>query len=478
MSDRGISSYGAYIPRLRIERASIAKAHEWAAPSLKSAAKGSRAFASWDEDAITMAAEAARGALAHCDCEVAQLTLASTHLPYADLQNAAVVAKAVGLPGALSTLDVSGSQRAGTSALLRAFGASGTHMVIGSDAPRAKPGSLQEMGFGAGAAAFVISEENVAAQLLGSASITDVFVDHFRGSDQDSDYLWEERWIRDVGYAQLVPAAVADALSHAQLSISDIQHLVMPSYLRGSAEAVAKRLKFGGVVASGLDDGVGYTGAAHSLLMLAATLENANPGERILVVGFGQGVDALILETTAHLGSARPKRGVGALLHDSLSTQSYLRMLSFHGGIEMDWGMRSEKNAKTALTEQYRSADQIEGFVAGKCNSCGTVQFPQLQYCARCRAGREQFEQVTLRDEPAVVLTSTADWLSYHPAPPLHVGFVQFDNGARVLMEIVDVGETALEKGTPVRMVYRIKERDRQRAYNRYFWKATPVAVG
>ena len=72
------------------------------------------------------------------------------------------------------------------------------------------------------------------------------------------------------------------------------------------------------------------------------------------------------------------------------------------------------------------------------------------------------------------MLTSTADWLSYYPSPPLYVGFVQFDNGARVLLEIVDIGPEGVETG---RMVRRIKERDCQRGYNRYFWKATAVAA-
>ena len=39
-------------------------------------------------------------------------------------------------------------------------------------------------------------------------------------------------------------------------------------------------------------------------------------------------------------------------------------------------------------------------------------------------------------------------------------GLVQFDNGARVLMEIVDVGPANFDVGTPLRMVYRIKEKD------------------
>jgi uncharacterized OB-fold protein len=139
--------------------------------------------------------------------------------------------------------------------------------------------------------------------------------------------------------------------------------------------------------------------------------------------------------------------------------------------------MRSEKNTKTALTEQYRSAFQMEGLVAGRCKACGTVQFPQLQACVKCHAPAAQFEQFPLCDELAQVLTITADWLSYYPAPPLHVGFVQFDNGARMLMEMVDIGPAGIARGQPLRMVFRIKERDRVRGYIRYFWKSTPVTA-
>ena len=60
MSDRGITSYAAYIPRLRMARSSIAAAHAWAMPGLKAAGKGERAFCSWDEDAITMSVDAVR----------------------------------------------------------------------------------------------------------------------------------------------------------------------------------------------------------------------------------------------------------------------------------------------------------------------------------------------------------------------------------------------------------------------------------
>lgn len=476
MTDLGISRFGAYVPRLRLDRSAIATAHEWMAPALRGQARGSRAFTSWDEDAITMAVEAARDALGGSAGNIRSVRLASTNLPYADLQNAAIVARAIGAAGDVATSDAAGSQRAGTSALLQALKGNEASLVIGSDNPFAKPVSAQEMSFGAGAAAFVVSSEDIVARLVGSASVSNVFVDHFRSADASSDYVWEERWVRDEGYAKIVPAAVNAALADAQLAIGDIAHFVMPSYLKGAADAVAKKLKFAGTVASGLEDGVGYAGAAHALLMLAATLEKAQPGERILLIGFGQGADVLVLQVTDAIGSARPARGVAGSIADAVPTHDYLRMLSFYNGFDAEWGMRSEKSAKTALTEQYRSAAQIEGFNAGKCSQCGTVQFPQLQYCVNCQASSEAFEDLPLRDEQAQVLTSTADWLSYYPAPPLWVGFVRFDSGARVLMEMVDIGKDGVDTGAKLRMVYRIKEKDRQRGYNRYFWKATPLS--
>jgi len=478
MTDIGISGFGAYVPRLRIERSIIAAAHAWMAPGLRGQAKGSRAFTSWDEDAITMAVEAARDAVGPGDLSgVAAVRLASTNLPYADLQNAAIVARAIGADTGVATSDAAGSQRAGTSALLQALKGRQAELVIASDNPFAKSASTQELSFGAGAAAFVVSDQNVAVRLIGSASVNSVFVDHFRADDADSDYNWEERWVRDEGYAKIAPAAIKAALADAQLGIGDIQHFVMPSYLKGAADAVAKKVKFAGTVASGLEDGVGYAGAAHALLMFAAALEKAEPGDRILLVGFGQGADALIFQATDAIAAAKPARGVAGSIADALPTDSYLRMLSFYGGLEAEWGMRSEKSAKTALTEQYRSADQLEGFNAGKCGKCETVQFPQLQYCVNCHAPAEQFSDVALRDDVAEVLTSTADWLSYHPAPPLWVGFVRFENGVRMLMEMVDIGKEGIDTGAKLRMVYRIKEKDRQRGYNRYFWKSTPISA-
>lgn len=478
-SSYGITGFGGYIPRLRLQRASIAAAHKWMAPGLRSQAKGNRAFCSWDEDSITMGVEAARDAIGSgVRDKITALTLASTTLPFADFQSTAVIAGALGLSSKVRTLDIGYSQRASTSGLIAALeAAEGPSLFIASDSPKARPASTQEIGVGAGAAAFTLGSEGVIASLLASESRTAMFVDHFRPDGADFDYFWEERWIRDEGYLKLATEAIGSALKQANVAPADVSHFILPSPLKGIAAAVAKKL---GVPATSeaesLQENCGFSGAAHGMLMLSLVLEKAKPGEVIVLASFGQGADALVLRTTEELKSFAPRRGVSGALADAQVHDAYLRMLSFQGLVDLEWGMRGEKTLKTAFTEQYRSSDQLSGFVAGKCSCCGTVQFPQMPYCVNpiCNAPRKSFEPHPLFDESAQVLTYTADWLTYHPAPPLYVGFVQFEKGARLLMEMVDVGSAGLDVGTPLRMVFRVKDVDKTRGYPRYFWKATP----
>ncbi|MHB1699626.1 MAG: 3-oxoacyl-[acyl-carrier-protein] synthase III C-terminal domain-containing protein [Acidobacteriaceae bacterium] len=476
----GITGFGGYIPRLRMQRAAIAAAHKWMAPGLGAQAKGRRAFCNWDEDSVTMAVEAARDACGSRDrSDLCSVTLASTTLPFADLQHSTIIAGALGLSPAVRTIDVGHSQRAATSALIGAFEQSGAPaLFIASERPRGKPASTQEISVGASAAAFTLGSEAVVATLLTSVSRSAFFVDHFRADGHRYDYYWEERWIRDEGYLKLAADAVDSALNRAGLKADDVSHFILPAPFKGVAAAVAKKLGIDPAAeADPLDVDCGYSGAAHGMLMLAHVLERATPGQNIVVVGFGQGVDVLVLQTTDALSSFSPRRGVSGALMDAQDHGSYLRLASYEQAIELEWGMRGEKSIKTALTEQYRSCGQLSSLVAGRCRTCGTIQFPQLPYCVNpgCNAPRGNFDPHPLFDEPAQVLTYTSDWMTFHVAPPLYVGFVQFKEGARLLMEMVDVGSAGVTVGTPLRIVFRIKDVDRTRGYPRYFWKATPV---
>lgn len=473
--ERGITAFGAYIPTLRIERAAIAAAHAWSHPALKGLAKGHRALPNWDEDAITMAVEAGRGL---DRARVSRIAFASTTAPFADLQNATLVAAALGISPEIATGDHGGSLRAGTSALIAALRSNedGETLVAVADARFAKPASVQEMNFGAGAVAFNVGRDDVIARVLGMATRADPFVDHFRATGEKHDYVWEERWIRDEGYLKIVPPLIAKLLADAGLHAGDVAHFCMAAPLKGLDTAVARKAGLAPeAVADNLALHCGDTGAAHSLLMLAATLEKAKPGERILVVTFGAGCDALLLEATPALSDYRPDRTVAAALANGRPEGHYLKLAAFQGEIDLDWGMRAEGSDKIALTQQYRARGQLAEFVGGACADCGTIQFPQLASCVNC-GSFEPFTQVPLSELPAKVATYTADWLQYSPAPPFYFGLVQFENGARLLMEIVDVDPSALDVGTDLRMVFRIKSRDGERHYRSYFWKAAPLA--
>ena len=120
----GIHAFGGYLHRRRLSRQIVVEANAWFAPALKGLGRGERAIANWDEDPVTMAVEACRDALGLLDrSTLGALWLASTTLPFEDRQNAGIVAEALGLDSTVRTLDIAGSQRAGTSALLTAIDA-------------------------------------------------------------------------------------------------------------------------------------------------------------------------------------------------------------------------------------------------------------------------------------------------------------------------------------------------------------------
>lgn len=463
-------------------RAVIAAAHAWALPSLKSLAKGEKAFCGWDEDAITMAVEAGRDCLlgnSTARDSIVGLSFASTTAPYADMQNASIVGAALRLSSSRASADLAGSVRAGLSGLGQALqgGISGDALVIASDRRSGKPGSTQEMQYGSGAAALRVGRgDDVIARFLGRETVTVPFVDHFRQTGEKFDYFWEERWIRDEGVSKLVPGAVTALLKRLELPSDRVAHFGLAGGPSGSDKLVAKTLSIAPEkVLPDLQPVVGDTGAAQPLLQLVAALERARPGDVIVLASFAQGCEVLAFEMLRS-PPAIDGHGLAASLARRIEETAYLKMLSYDGEIDLEWGMRAETDNKTALTQLYRIADQILGFVGGQCEACKAVQFPRFPSCVNCGAMNAQ-QPFALADQPAKVVTHTADWLQYSPSPPLYMGLVQFDVGARLLMEMVDVGAAGIEVGTPLSMCFRIKERDRQRHYDRYFWKAVPLAA-
>jgi len=483
MSTIGITGFGAYIPRLRMQRASIVEANAWANAALKAYAKGERSMCNWDEDSVTMAVEAARDCLGAADRScIAALHLASTTLPFADRQNAGIVAEALNLSEEIGTLDITSSQRAGTTGLINALNTAATGqplLFIATEHRRSQNGSPQELLAGDGAAALALGAERIVARCLATHSMAIDFVDHYRGQTRAFDYEWEERWIRDEGYMKIVPQAVKALLDKAGIAADAVDRFILPAALRGVPESVAKRLGIReDAVADVLQGRCGDTGAAHPILLLVKAMEEAGPGERILVTGFGQGCDAILLQTTKEIAEARTGRGVIGNLAAGVPEANYNRFLSFNNIVEKDFGKRAEVDRQTALTALYRNRKMLTGFIGGKCERCGTVQFPRERYCVNpnCGALDSQADH-PMADTPGKVNTYTADSLTFSPDPPAYFGMVQFDGGGRLMVDFTDVDRDRFDIGAPVRMQFRIREFDEERGFRKYFWKAVQTGA-
>ena len=462
----GITAYGAYIPRLRLQRSAIVRANAWANGALAARGKGERSMCNWDEDSVTMAVEAARDALSDLDrTEVRAVHLASTTLPFTDRQNAGICVEALNLGEDIATLDVTSSLRAGVP---------GTVLFLASEHRRSRTGTPQELLYGDGAVALTLGSEGVIARLVGHHSVSVDFVDHYRGQHHEFDYDWEERWVRDEGYLKIVPPAIAAALERCALAPGDVDRFLLPCSLRRVAGMVAKRA---GVteeaVGDGLQETCGDTGAAHSVLMLCRALEQAQPGERILVAGFGQGCDVLVFEVTEAIGALSARRGVSGALARRAPEENYDRYLTFNDLVAKDFGKRAELDRQTPLSTLYRNRKMLTGFIGGRCERCGTVQFPKSSYCVNPNCGAlDSQSDHALADTPGTVKTWTADSLTFSIDPPAYFGMVQFEGGGRLMVDFTDVDRGTFDIGAKVRMQFRVREIDAERGFRKYFWKA------
>ena len=477
----GITGYSAYIPRLRLQRSAIAAAHVWSDPSYARKGRGERAICNYDEDAITMGVEAARGLADGNRPET--LVFASTSGPFADRQQAGIIATALSLEGEIRTLDVTSSQRAALGALSQACASvrAGARQIllVASEKRRAMARSPGELAWGDAAIGVSIGTEDPLLELVGSTVQTVDFLDHYRGAGQDFDYDWEERWIRDEGLAKIVPATVARLLENAGVSADAVSHFAMPSTIGRAAGRVARRCGLAAeAVVDNLAGQLGETGAAHPLIMALHALETRiKPGDHLLVCSFANGCEALLFRATeAILNYASPQSVAGALTVRQ-PDDNYFKYLTFNDLLLIDEGKRGEAaEFQTSLSTAYRNRDMLLGLIGGRCTQCGTLQFPRTRVCVspQCRATDTQ-EPYSFRDEPAKIASWSADYLAFTPNPPSHYGMIDFENGGRLMTDFTDVEVGEVEVGMPVEMRFRIKSVDRARGLPRYFWKAVPV---
>ena len=344
----GVTAFGGYVPRYRMSRMTIIQNMAWYFPVIMAVAGGEKAVANWDEDAVSMAVAAAYDCMAGKNRKALDgVFFASTTMPFADRLNAGIVAAALNAPEeGIANADFSACLKAGTTAAISALeavasGKRNSVLVAAADLRKSKMATMAEMFTGDGAAALLFGKDDVIAEFIGSYSLNMDFVDHYKGTGKDFDYMGEERWVRDEGYGKIIPQAIAGFLKKVGMQLADFNKVVYPCYFTGTHRGIAKQL---GIDPSRVQDNMhnicGDTGAAHPLLMFCAALEQAKPGDKLLLAGFGQGCDVLGFEVTEKIKDFRPALGVAGSLAAKVDLINYQKYTKFRDLITADLGIR------------------------------------------------------------------------------------------------------------------------------------------
>ena len=476
----GIKSYGAYIPRYRMNHNTIFSAVGFLGTF---PAPGENAVANYDEDTISMAVAAGINCLIGMNRgKVDGLYLATTSQPYMLRQNSAIVATALDLQPGMRTADFIGSTKAGTSAVLSAFdavngGTSSNVLVCASDCRLSKPGSSQEPLYGDGAAAFLVGSDDVIATFEGSYSVSYDFPDRWRAAGEKFEHAWEDRFIRDEGYATMLPEAILGLLKKYNLNIKDFAKIAYPGIYVRAHGAMAKRLGAEpGQIQDILLDKIGDTGSASPLMMLIAAIEGAKPGDKILVASFGNGSDALFFQVTQKINKLADRRGVEENLASKKELSSYEKYLAFRNLAPMDLGMRGEETIRSPMSTLFRERQSILSLCGSRCKRCGTPQYPAQRICVNPDCGAvDEMESYRFSDKKGLLFTYTGDNLAASIDPPAIYGLVDFEGGGRFWFDLTDCDLDSIKVGMPVEMTFRRRYVDEAGGVHGYTWKATPI---
>ena len=246
-----------------------------------------------------MGVEAARGALRDTTA-VPELLLFGTSFPaYADKTNATAVHAALRLPAASAAFDLGASARSAVGGLVLGLTGSTTALAVSADIRTGLPGSADEAAGGDAAAAFLVGSDadgTVLAEFLGSASVTDEFVERWRAPGETRTRIWDERF-SEVVYTPLGVAAWNAALERAGLTASDVALAAVAAPTARVARGVGGKLD-GVQVIDDLSGTVGNAGAAHAGVLLVSMLEQAEPGQVVALVSCNDGADVLLFRAT------------------------------------------------------------------------------------------------------------------------------------------------------------------------------------
>ena len=301
----GIVGYGAYVPRYRLVSQEISEL--WTDGNAVSPVR-EKSVPGMDEDVATMSMEAARNALsratvgAHSDGhtplaqQIGAVWVGSESHPYAVKPTSTMVAEAIGATPYTQAADWQFACKAGTEAMQAAIGYVGSGMAryalaIGMDSAQGRPGDALEYTAGAGGAAYLIGPaEEAIATFEGSISYVTDTPDFWR---RQHEHYPEHagRFTGEPAYFHHVTSAAGQLMESMKLRASDFAYAVFhqpnPKFPIKAGEMLGfteEQMRAGLLV-----NDIGNTYAGSSVIGLTAVLDQAEVGDRILLVSFGSG---------------------------------------------------------------------------------------------------------------------------------------------------------------------------------------------
>lgn len=297
-----IVGYGAYIPIYRIKLDEIAKVWGDDPKSIKRglgveeiSVKGP------DEDQVTIAVEAARNALKRAPevdpKDIGAIYVGAESKPYAVKPTASIVAAAIGASFALRAADYEFACKAGTEAIISCIAQVRAGMIkyglaIGADCSQSWPDDILEYTAASGGSAFIIGHKssNTVAYFEGQYSVTSDTPDFWR-RDTIKYPRHMGRFTGEPAYFKHIVAAAKGLMEELGLRPSDFDYFA-PHQPNGKFPLrVAKMLGFKPeqVKPALIAPWVGNFYSGSSITGLCKVLDQAKPGQRILLVSFGSG---------------------------------------------------------------------------------------------------------------------------------------------------------------------------------------------
>jgi len=210
-------------------------------------------------------------------------------------------------------------------------------------------------------------------------------------------------------------------------------------------------------------------------LLLIAMLEEAKPGDNLLIASYGSGSDALLFKVTENKEKIVNKGCLGKSLIAQQPLTTYGRYLALRGILPVEVSS-TEETSRTELPLTWRERKGILALYGTKCKRCGTPQYPRQSVCVNPNCGAiNEMEEYCFADKKATVFSYTEDYFSSSRNPPLIYGMLEFTGGGRFVFDFTDCESGGVKTGMPFEMSFRRKYLDEVRGHVVYSWKGVPV---